>query len=222
MPTDINKIFEFNQRWIAERLAEDSDFFHKMSVEQKPEFLFIGCSDSRVDPDEFTGFNLGEIFVHRNVGNIVNPIDLDVASVIQYAIVNLKIKNIIVCGHYGCGGIKAAMEEKGIGKNSPWLQIIKDIYRIHKNELEKIKRDEERYDRLVELNVIEQVENVMEMDCIQTLAGTEDYPNVYGWVYDMRTGKIIDLRIGQPAESNNDQGLLKSIWSRISAVFNKK
>lgn len=222
MPTDINKIFEFNRRWIAERLAEDPDFFHKMSVEQKPEFLFIGCSDSRVDPDEFTGFNLGEIFVHRNVGNIVNPIDLNVASVIQYAIVNLKIKNIIVCGHYGCGGIKAAMEEKGIGKNSPWLQIIKDIYRIHKNELEKIKLEEERYDRLVELNVIEQVENVMEMDCIQTLAGTESYPNVYGWVYDMRTGKIIDLRIGQPAESNNDQGLLRSIWSRISAVFNKK
>ncbi|HUH26155.1 MAG TPA: carbonic anhydrase [Flavobacterium sp.] len=139
MSSSYKEILAYNEKWIAEKTASNPDFFNELCVEQKPDYLFIGCSDSRVDPDIFTGLHLGDVFVHRNVSNIVNPIDLNVASVIQYAITNLKVKHIIVCGHYGCGGIKAAMEEKGIGKNSPWLQIIKDIYRIHKTELEKIK-----------------------------------------------------------------------------------
>lgn len=193
MASSYQQIFAYNEQWIAEKTTSNPDFFKNLCVEQSPDYLFIGCSDSRVDPDIFTGLNLGDVFVHRNVSNIVNPIDLNVASVIQYAITNLKVKHIIVCGHYGCGGIKAAMEEEGIGKNSPWLQIIKDIYRIHKTELEKIKDETKRYDRLVELNVIEQTENVIEMDCVQSLKNTSDYPQIHGWVFDMRTGKIIEL-----------------------------
>lgn len=195
MSLSYQEIFEHNEKWIAEKTAEDPHFFEQLALNQTPDYLFIGCSDSRADPDEITGLGLGNIFVHRNIANIVNPIDLNVASVIQYAIENLGVKHIIICGHYGCGGVKAAMEEKGIGKNSPWLQIIKDIHRIHGRELEKIKDTEKRYDRLVELNVIEQTENVIEMDCIQNLKGTDQYPQIHGWVFNMRTGKIIDLEI---------------------------
>ena len=132
MASSYQEIFEYNEKWIEEKTATNPNYFHNLSIEQKPDYLFIGCSDSRVDPDTSTGLKIGDVFVHRNVSNIVNPIDLNVASVIQYAIINLKVKHIIVCGHYGCGGIKAAMEEEGIGKNSPWLQIIKDIHRMHK------------------------------------------------------------------------------------------
>ena len=169
-------IFEQNEKWVVEKTAADPHSFERLALHQTPVYLFRGSSDSRANPDEISGLGLGDIFVHRNISNIVNPMDLNVASVIQYAIENLKVKHIIVCGHYGCGGIKAAMEEKGIGKNSPWLQIIKDIYRIHKKELERIKSEEKRYDRLVELNVIVQTENVMKMDCVQALKGTEKYP----------------------------------------------
>lgn len=174
-----------------------------------------------VDPDIFTGLNLGDMFVHRNISNIVNPIDLNVASVIQYAITNLKVKHIIVCGHYGCGGIKAAMKEEGIGKNSPWLQIIKDIYRIHKSELEKIKDETKRYDRLVELNVIEQTENVVEMDCIQALKGTPDYPEIHGWVFDMRTGKIVELDTQSSITNQTDKGSL-SLIRKLKSLFKKR
>lgn len=216
MATGYAEIFRYNERWVAEKLAADPDFFKKLSGDQKPEYLFIGCSDSRVDPDTFTGLKIGDMFVHRNVSNIVNPIDLNVASVIQYAILNLKVKHIIICGHYGCGGIKAAMEEEGLGKNSSWLQIIKDIYRIHQRELEKIKDEGKRYDRLVELNVIEQTENVKEMDCIQSLKGTPDYPGIHGWVFDMRTGKIVELDISAD-EKPNKQGT--SLFARVISLF---
>lgn len=199
MSLSYKEIFEYNEKWIAGKLATNPDFFRNMSLDQKPDYLFIGCSDSRADPEEITGLDLGQIFVHRNISNIVNPIDLNVKSVIEYGIENLNIKNIIVCGHYGCGGIAAAMRQEGIGKNSPWLQIIKDIYRIHKDELETIEDDEKRYDRLVELNVIEQCENVLEMDCVKTQYAAKNIPAVYGWVFDMRTGKIIDLNVDYKA-----------------------
>ena len=218
MASSYHEIFEYNEKWIAKKLAEDPSFFKNLSVEQKPDYLFIGCSDSRVDPDTFTGIKIGDVFVHRNVSNIVNPIDLNVKSVIEYAIKNLKVKHIIVCGHYGCGGIKAAMEEEGIGKNSPWLQIIKDIHRIHKSELDTIKDETQRYDRLVELNVIEQAENVIEMDFIQSLKDTPDYPHIHGWVFDMRTGKIVDLDLtSQPHQSTNQQ----TIFSKLFSILRK-
>lgn len=228
MPLTYEQIFEQNEKWVAEKTATDPDFFGRLALNQTPDYLFIGCSDSRADPDVITGLKLGDVFVHRNVSNIVNPIDLNVASVIQYAIENLKVKHIIVCGHYGCGGIKAAMEEKGIGKNSPWLQIIKDIYRIHKKELEAIKNEEKRYDRLVELNVIEQVENVMEMDCVQALKGSEGCPGIHGWVFNMRTGRILDLKINPDADKEPYKtkksliGKLGSILKKTTTGFLKK
>lgn len=218
MASTYQEILAFNERWVAEKTASNPDFFNDLCIEQRPDYLFIGCSDSRVDPDIFTGLNLGDVFVHRNVSNIINPIDLNVASVIQYAITNLKVKHIIVCGHYGCGGIKAAMEEEGIGKNSPWLQIIKDIYRIHKSELKKIKDDTKRYDRLVELNVIEQTENVMEMDCVQALKDTPDYPEIHGWVFDMRSGKIIELETYSSTTSKTDKRS-RSLIRKLKSLF---
>ncbi|MCO6496829.1 MAG: carbonic anhydrase [Chitinophagaceae bacterium] len=219
MPLSYEEIFQENEKWVAEKTKTDPQFFERLALNQTPDYLFIGCSDSRADPDEITGLGLGDIFVHRNIANIVNPIDLNVASVIQYAIENLKVKHIIVCGHYGCGGIKAAMEEKGIGKNSPWLQIIKDIYRIHKKELERIKDEQKRYDRLAELNVIEQVENVMEMDCVEQLKGTKEYPGIHGWIFNMRTGRIIDLEVGTAQRSKKPK---KSLVQRIFSLFRKK
>ena len=221
MPPSYQQILAYNEKWIVEKTASNPDFLSNLCAEQKPDYLFIGCSDSRVDPDIFTGLNLGDMFVHRNISNIVNPIDLNVASVIQYAITNLKVKHIIVCGHYGCGGIKAAMKEEGIGKNSPWLQIIKDIYRIHKSELEKIKDETKRYDRLVELNVIEQTENVVEMDCIQALKGTPDYPEIHGWVFDMRTGKIVELDTQSSITNQTDKGSL-SLIRKLKSLFKKR
>ena len=221
MPPSYQQILAYNEKWIVEKIASNPDFFSNLCAEQKPDYLFIGCSDSRVDPDIFTVLNLGDMFVHRNISNIVNPIDLNVASVIQYAITNLKVKHIIVCGHYGCGGIKAAMKEEGIGKNSPWLQIIKDIYRIHKSELEKIKDETKRYDRLVELNVIEQTENVVEMDCIQALKGTPDYPEIHGWVFDMRTGKIVELDTQSSITNQTDKGSL-SLIRKLKSLFKKR
>lgn len=205
MALSYEEIFEYNQRWISDKQLNDPDFFHRMAVEQKPEYLFIGCSDSRAHPQSITGLKLGEVFVHRNVANIINPIDLNVASVIEYAIRNLKVKHIIICGHYGCGGVQAAMKEQGLGKNSPWLQIIKDIYRIHKKDLDKIKDEDKKYDRLVELNVIEQTLNVYKMDYIQELVGRDDCPRVHGWVYDMRTGLIKDLEIDPEKGFDQDE-----------------
>lgn len=223
MTSSYQEIFEYNEKWIAEKLAVNPNYFNNLSIEQKPNYLFIGCSDSRVDPDTFTGLQIGDVFVHRNVSNIVNPIDLNAKSVIEYAITNLKVKHIIVCGHYGCGGIKAAMEEKGIGKNSPWLQIIKDIHRIHKKELDKIKDETKRYDRLVELNVLEQTENVLEMDCIQSLKDTSDYPQIHAWVFDMRTGKIVDLdsKLEKKDTHGEPENLSQRIFSFVKKVFKK-
>lgn len=195
MSISYQEIFEYNKKWIAEKMVENPDFFHRMSLDQKPDYLFIGCSDSRANPSEITGLNLGQAFVHRNISNIVNPIDLNVKSVIEYGIENLNVKHIIVCGHYGCGGIGAAMKKEGIGKDSPWLQIIRDIYRIHQAELDTIVDEEKRYDRLVELNVLEQCDNIFEMDCVKNQYAKKKYPAVHGWVYDMRSGKIIDLEI---------------------------
>lgn len=216
MALSYQELFDQNEQWVLEKTKEDPEFFERLSMNQTPEFLFIGCSDSRADPDQITGLGLGDIFVHRNIANIVNPIDLNVASVIQYAIENLKVKHIIVCGHYGCGGIKAAMEEKGMGKNSPWLQIIKDIHRIHQKELDRIKDEERRYDRLAELNVIEQVENVLEMDCVQQLKGSPDCPQVHGWIFNMRTGRIVDLKVdfdGDNQKKSNRNPLMEKVLS---------
>jgi carbonic anhydrase len=193
--TDYQRIFENNKRWIASKTANDKDFFKKLAKDQNPDFLYIGCSDSRVPANEIMGLEPGEVFVHRNIANLVVNTDLNVMSVINYAVENLKVKHIIVCGHYNCGGVKAAMMSKDLGILNPWLRNIRDVYRLHREELDGIKDDHDRYNRLVELNVIEQCLNVVKTAEVQKSYINTGYPNVAGWVFDLAKGELIDLEI---------------------------
>jgi carbonic anhydrase len=195
MEKSYKKIFENNKKWIEEKLGEDSDFFKKLSEGQNPEYLYIGCSDSRVTAEELMGTKPGEVFIHRNIANVVNTLDMSSTAVIQYAVEYLKVKHIIVCGHYGCGGIKAAMTPQDFGLMNPWLRTIRDVYRLHYQELNKISDEQKKYDRLVELNVQEQCINVVKLACVQERYIMDDYPIVHGWVFDMKTGKLKDLNI---------------------------
>lgn len=192
---EYHEIFENNKNWIAEKKKSDKDFFEKLSKEQNPDYLYIGCSDSRVTAEELMGAKPGEIFVHRNVANMVVSIDMNVMSVINFAVGHLKVKHIVVCGHYNCGGVKAAMTPKDLGLLNPWLRNIRDIYRIHKEELNAITDEHKRYNRLVELNVREQCINVIKTAVVQQRYLNEGLPVVHGWVFDMSNGKLIDLEI---------------------------
>jgi carbonic anhydrase len=193
--TTLNQIFENNRNWAAEKKAIDKDFFEKIAKGQHPEYLYIGCSDSRVTAEDMMGLQPGEAFVHRNVANLVNSIDLNVMSVINNAVRHLEVKHIIVCGHYGCGGVKAAMESRDLGILNPWLRNIRDVYRLHKTELNGITDDEQRYRRLVELNVEEQCINVAKLASVQQGYIRNKFPVVHGWVFDIQTGHINDLHI---------------------------
>ena len=195
MSKNYETIFENNKKWVEEKLGEDADFFNKLSEGQTPEYLYIGCSDSRVSAEELMGLKPGEVFVHRNISNVVNTLDMNATAVIQYAVENLKVKHIIVCGHYGCGGIKAAMTPEDYGLMNPWLRTIRDVYRLHQEELDNIKDPHKKYDRLVELNVQEQCINIIKMACVQERYLIDEYPMVHGWVFDMKTGKLVDLKI---------------------------
>ncbi|UOE41357.1 carbonic anhydrase [Chryseobacterium suipulveris] len=188
-------IFENNKKWIEEKIGQDADFFSNLAKGQSPEYLYIGCSDSRVSAEEMMGLHPGELFVHRNIANVVNTLDMNSTAVIQYAVEHLKVKHIIVCGHYGCGGVKAAMNPEDLGLLNPWLRLIRDVYRIYQKELDAIECEHKRYDRLVELNVQEQCINIIKMACVQERYIVDDYPIVHGWVFDMKTGKLIDLDI---------------------------
>lgn len=188
-------IFENNKNWVESKLAVDKDFFKTLSASQTPDYLYIGCSDSRVSAEEMMGLKPGEVFVTRNVANVVNTLDMSATAVIQYAVEHLKVKHIIVCGHYGCGGVKAAMTPQDLGLMNPWLRNIRDVYRLHQTELDAIEDDQKRYDRLVELNVQEQCINVIKMAVVQEQYLVDEYPIVHGWVFDLKTGKIIDLEI---------------------------
>lgn len=188
-------IFENNKKWVESKLAENPDFFKILSASQTPEYLYIGCSDSRVSAEEMMGLKPGEVFVTRNVANLVNTLDMSATAVIQYAVEHLNVKHIIVCGHYGCGGVKAAMTAQDLGLMNPWLRNIRDVYRLHQTELDAITDEHKRYDRLVELNVQEQCINVIKMAVVQEQYLVDEYPIVHGWVFDLRTGKIIDLEI---------------------------
>ncbi|MBU8883550.1 carbonic anhydrase [Kaistella sp. DKR-2] len=188
-------IFENNKKWVESKLAENQDFFKTLSASQTPEYLYIGCSDSRVSAEEMMGMKPGEVFVTRNVANVVNTLDMSSTAVIQYAVEHLKVKHIIVCGHYGCGGVKAAMTPEDMGLLNPWLRTIRDVYRLHQAELDSIDDEQKRYDRLVELNVQEQCINVIKMAVVQEQYLVDEYPIVHGWVFDLKTGKIIDQEI---------------------------
>lgn len=191
---DLIKVFENNQRWVEDKLAVSPDYFSELSKGQNPEVLYIGCSDSRVTAEELMGAQPGEVFVHRNIANMVISIDLNVMSVLNYAVNHLGVNHIVVCGHYFCGGVKAAMQAQDLGILNPWLRNIRDVYRIHKDELCEIQDETERYNRLVELNVQEQCINLIKTAAVQK-AYKERNLQVHGWVFDIHSGKLIDLKI---------------------------
>ena len=191
---DLKKVFSNNKKWIEEKLAGDANYFEDLGEGQNPELLFIGCSDSRVTAEELMGLGPGEVFVHRNIANMVSGTDLNVMSVVEYAVVHLKVNHVVVCGHFACGGVKAAMQSADLGILNPWLRNIRDVYRIHKNELNAIVCEDEKYDRLVELNVQEQCVNLIKTAAVQK-AFRDRGLKVHGWVFDVHSGKLIDLKI---------------------------
>ena len=185
------KLLIENKAWAAGKIKEDPLYFDRLSHLQTPEFLWIGCSDSRVPANEITGTQPGEIFVHRNVANLVINTDVNLLSVLDYAVNHLKVKHVIVCGHYGCGGIKAAISKTDYKYVlNMWLRGIKDVYRIHRKELDAIKEEDKRNDRLVELNVQEQVQNLSKTSIIQRAWWKEQRPDLHGWVYGLKDGII--------------------------------
>jgi carbonic anhydrase len=185
------KLLLENKAWASEKINDDPEYFNRLAHIQTPEFLWIGCSDSRVPANEITGTQPGEIFVHRNIANMVVNTDVNLLSVLDYAVNHLKVKHVIVCGHYGCGGVKAAATQSDFKPVlNMWLRNIKDVYRLHREELQVIKNEEERTDRLVELNVREQVNNLAKTSIIQRAWKQNNAPDLHGWVYGLKDGII--------------------------------
>lgn len=193
----IQNVFKNNETWVKEKLSIDPHYFENLSKGQSPEFLYIGCSDSRVTAEDIMGVQPGEVFVHRNIANLVNNVDLNVMSVLNYAVRHLKVQHVVVCGHYYCGGVKAAMQSADLGILNPWLRNIRDVYRLHAAELNAITDEDARYNRLIELNVQEQCVNLIKTAAVQQ-AHKERGLLVHGWVFDVKTGKLIDLKIDFP------------------------
>lgn len=191
---NIQDVFKNNEQWIADKLKADKNYFENLAKGQSPELLYIGCSDSRVTAEDIMGLRPGEAFVHRNIANLVNNVDLSVMSVINYAVRHLKVNHVVVCGHYQCGGVKAAMQSADLGILNPWLRNIRDVYRLHRDELNALENMDQRYDRLVELNVQEQCVNLLKTAAIQEAYKLRGLI-VHGWVFDIRTGRLIDLKI---------------------------
>ena len=196
-----------NKAWAAQKIGADASFFNRLENVQTPEFLWIGCSDSRVPANEITNTQPGEIFVHRNIANVVDHTDLNMLSVVQYAVEVLKVKHIIVCGHYGCGGVKAAMGNKSFGLIDNWLRNIKDIYWSNRDSLDNIKSADDRADRLTELNVIVGVRNLVKTSIIQHAWKTSNAPVLHGWVYRLSDGILHDLCKIEP--NTNLEGVFK-------------
>ncbi len=190
-----------NKAWVDQKLHEDKDFFNKLTNVQKPEFLWIGCADSRVPANQITGTAPGEVFVHRNIANMVVHSDMNMLSVLDYAVNVLEVDHVIVCGHYGCGGVRAAMGNQQIGLIDNWILHIKDVYRLHQHELDAIENSKEREDRFVELNVIEQVYDLSKTSIIQNAWQKRGGPYVHGWVYDIGNGVIKDLKVSMHDKS---------------------
>ncbi|HEY4255432.1 MAG TPA: carbonate dehydratase [Chlamydiales bacterium] len=189
----LRTLFQKNKEWVASRLSKDPLYFRHMADAQDPNYLWVGCSDSRVPANEIVGLEPGELFVHRNVANLFPHTDFNCLSVLEYAVDLLKIQHVIICGHYGCGGVKAAMEDHQLGLVDNWLRNIRDVSARFKEELDKIPDQKERYDRLVELNVMQQVLNVCHTTIVQG-AWTRGQPLwIHGWVYDIATGTLKDL-----------------------------
>ncbi|MDO8995789.1 MAG: carbonate dehydratase [Sediminibacterium sp.] len=179
-----------NKAWAKEKLNDDPDYFNRLVDVQSPDFLWIGCSDSRVPANEITGTQPGEIFVHRNIANMVIHTDLNLLSVLQYAVEVLKVKHIIVCGHYGCGGVKAAMTNHNFGIINKWIRNIKDVHRFHREEIDAIPDQDAQLNRMIELNVQEQVLNLAKTSIIQKSWKERQEPDLHGWVYDLHDGIV--------------------------------
>jgi len=204
MPEIFDKIFINNKQWVQEKLDQDPQYFKKLSLGQKPPILWIGCSDSRVPANEITGTQPGEIFVHRNIANMVIHTDMSMLSVLDYAVNVLKVKHIIVCGHYGCGGVIAAMDNREVGLIDNWLRHIKDVYRLHKDEVDAITDEDSKMRRMVELNVEEQVFDLVKTSIVQK-AWKKDQPlYVHGLVYDVSNGILKDLEVSVSNNSHLD------------------
>lgn len=195
MEASYNKIFEGNRKWVDEMNAKDPRFFERLAQGQKPPILWIGCSDSRVPANEITGTQPGEVFVHRNIANMVVHTDMSMLSVLDYAVNVLEVKHVIVCGHYGCGGVIAAMGNKQVGLIDNWLRHIKDVYRIYQDELDAIADPEQRGRRFVEVNIMEQVYDLCKTSIIQNAWQKRKQPYVHGLVYDVTNGLLVDLNV---------------------------
>ena len=195
------QLFENNRVWVAAELAEDPEHFERLAAGQDPKYLFIGCSDSRVNANEMVGIRSGEMFIHRNIANLVVHTDMNLMSVLQFAVEVLDVEHVIVCGHYGCGGIAAAVDGSYHGLIDKWLRTIKDVYRIYHEELDAIEDPEQRHQRLVELNVREQVYRLCSTSFVQRRWGDDMGSHIHGWAYDIRRGVLKDLKI-DPAEES--------------------
>jgi carbonic anhydrase len=197
------KLLLENKAWAAEKKHDDPGFFDRLLHVQKPEFLWIGCSDSRVPPNEITGTEPGEIFIHRNIANMVVHTDLNMLSVLEYAVKVLEVKHIIVCGHYGCGGVKAALTRHSLGIINKWLRNIKDVYRYHKDEVDTQADEDQRVNKLIELNVQEQVMNLAKTSIVQNAWKHHQRPHLHGWVYDLKDGiikPVMEMTPGSPID----------------------
>ncbi|UYW02144.1 carbonate dehydratase [Flavobacterium agricola] len=189
------KILNNNKNWVEKMLANDPHFFEGLAKGQQPPLLWIGCSDSRVPANEIIGAKAGEVFVHRNIANMVINSDMNMLSVLDYAVNHLKVKHIIVCGHYGCGGIKAAMGNSSLGLIDNWLRHIKNVYRLHREELHAIENEEERFNRFVEINVKEQVYDLAKTSIVQNAWANNQEVSIHGWVYGINSGYVTDLNV---------------------------
>lgn len=189
------RIFENNRKWVESKLETDAEYFARLANGQSPDVLYIGCADSRVPANEIMGLEPGDVFVHRNVANVVSNIDMNVHAVIQYAVEHLEVRHIIVCGHYGCGGVQAAMSSQDLGLLNGWLREIRDVYRLHSDELDAIEDERERYRRLIELNVQEQAINVIKTSWVQQSFREKGFPIVSGWCFSLSDGILNDLHI---------------------------
>lgn len=196
------KILDNNKNWVEKTLANDPTFFEGLAKGQQPPLLWIGCSDSRVPANEIIGAKAGEVFVHRNIANMVINNDMNMLSVLDYAVNHLKVKHIIVCGHYGCGGVKAAMGNSALGLIDNWLRHIKNVYRLHSEELNAIENEEERFNRFVEINVKEQVYDLAKTSIVQNAWNNNQELSIHGWVYGINSGYVTDLDVNL---SSNDQ-----------------
>jgi carbonic anhydrase len=203
----IEKLLLQNRAWVEQKTLQDKEFFIRSAGSQRPRFLWIGCSDSRVPANEITGTDPGEIFVHRNIANMVVHTDMSMLSVLDYAVNVLEVPHVVLCGHYGCGGVKASMGQKQFGLIDNWIRHIKDVYSLHHKELEAIKDPEKREDRFTEFNVIEQVYNLSQTSIIQNAWANRNAPYVHGWVYDLRSGLIKDLQV-----SMNDNSSMGEVY----------